>query len=79
MAFVCVVGHVPGMLGADERHGVWWGEERKKGLTVAVSGGRAVAPCYTVAEGEDEDWDNVLDTWVAQGQGCSKRSLRRRR
>lgn len=79
MAFVGVVGHVAGMLRSDERHRVWWGEEGEKGLTIAVSGGGAVAPCYAVAEGEDEEWDTVLDTWVVQGGGCGERSLRRRR
>ena len=67
------------MLRADESHGVWWEKEREKGLTVTVSGGGAVAPCYAVAEGEDKEWGTVLDTWVVQGEGCGERSLRRRR
>jgi hypothetical protein len=62
MAFIVVVVHVAGMLGADVRHGVRWREEVEKREAVAVAGSGSVAPCYAVSEGEDAERDDVLDT-----------------
>jgi hypothetical protein len=65
VAFVGVVAHVAGVLGADVCYGVGRSEDCEKRFSVAISGGGAVAPCNAVAEGEDEERNAVLDADVA--------------
>ena len=64
MAFISVVAHIAGVLGADVCYGAVRGEECEERFPIAVPRGGAVAPCYAVAKGEDEERDAILDADV---------------